>query len=239
MSPPPLRFLLLFFAGWMSRQQADVIAYLRLVSTSQGQNRMRSLRLLSAQSGTLADSESRSRLASPREVRCRDREQPLFAWSKSVAQHAPWGQSYPRSGRTLTRAYPPAIMSAPAETVMALATKRRCSFDRLQKGLGSRCEPKTVNQAAARALNKPPHQLFGLLGGDAMECVFARRPEGCGRTVHCKTCSIRRAVLATAEQGVGLDHAPLQFTTIEGTKPLTISTQKVGELVRIQLHREE
>ena len=42
-----------------------------------------------------------------------------------------------------------------------------------------------ANQAAADRLGKADRRAEGLLGGEAMECVYSRLPEGCGKTVHC------------------------------------------------------
>jgi hypothetical protein len=37
-------------------------------------------------------------------------------------------------------------------------------------------------------------QSLGLLGGELMECRYARLSEGCGNTIHCSTCTIRQTV---------------------------------------------
>ena len=52
------------------------------------------------------------------------------------------------------------------------------------------------NQLASGMTGKSKSELYGLLGKEAMECVFARIPGGCGQTVHCLECSIRNSVQA-------------------------------------------
>jgi PAS domain-containing protein len=51
-----------------------------------------------------------------------------------------------------------------------------------------------ANQAMADLLGRQRRDLEGLLGGDVLECRWARRPEGCGKTEHCTTCTVRRVV---------------------------------------------
>lgn len=55
-----------------------------------------------------------------------------------------------------------------------------------------------INGSAAAMLGRAGDRVRGLLGGEAMECAYARLPQGCGNTVHCLTCTIRKAVEATA-----------------------------------------
>lgn len=59
-----------------------------------------------------------------------------------------------------------------------------------------------ANQRFADRLGRPARALHGLLGGDALECDHARRPGGCGKTVHCQTCTIRNLVNETLATGV-------------------------------------
>lgn len=58
-----------------------------------------------------------------------------------------------------------------------------------------------ANQEMAKLLNKPERDVCGLLGGDVLECQNARLPGGCGRSIHCKTCTIRIMVGKTIESG--------------------------------------
>ncbi len=58
-----------------------------------------------------------------------------------------------------------------------------------------------VNELASSFVDRPKRKMRGFLGGEAMECVHARLPEGCGRTEHCRTCTIRRTVMDSHESG--------------------------------------
>jgi transcriptional regulator with PAS, ATPase and Fis domain len=92
------------------------------------------------------------------------------------------------------------------------------------------------NKMAESALGKSRQDFHGLLGGEAMECVYARLPEGCGKTVHCETCTIRRVVMKAMNNGKPqLDKT---VTLVQAAKEIKmkISTEKFGDLVRIVIH---
>jgi len=56
--------------------------------------------------------------------------------------------------------------------------------------------------AAARRLSREPlEELAGLLCGDVLGCLHCHEEGGCGRTVHCLSCTIRRSVGHTFETG--------------------------------------
>jgi len=58
-----------------------------------------------------------------------------------------------------------------------------------------------ANDIACEMLHKKPLQIAGRLGGDVFECEYARLPGGCGKTEHCKGCTIRKTVMDTMETG--------------------------------------
>ncbi len=58
-----------------------------------------------------------------------------------------------------------------------------------------------INQSMADMLGKKREDIRGLLGGEVMECQYARLPEGCGDSVHCRDCTIRNTVLKSAATG--------------------------------------
>ena len=60
---------------------------------------------------------------------------------------------------------------------------------------------KAVNKRASLALGKQPKEMVQHLAGNVFECAYARHPEGCGGTIHCSACTIRRSVLRTFETG--------------------------------------
>ena len=96
-----------------------------------------------------------------------------------------------------------------------------------------------VNQRAEAMLGRPRSAVEGSLGGDAMECAYARLPGGCGATVHCKACTIRRTVMATHETGRPQHNiaARQELRTNEGvqTTLFLISTRKYHDLVLLRI----
>ncbi len=54
-----------------------------------------------------------------------------------------------------------------------------------------------ANRRACEYLGKGPDAVEGFTGGDIFECRYACLPEGCGNTVHCSGCTLRRLVLDT------------------------------------------
>lgn len=83
-----------------------------------------------------------------------------------------------------------------------------------------------ANQAMADLLRKSDRELFGLLGGEAIECVNARRPEGCGNTIHCRTCTIRRTVSDVLQTGESRIDVPATIRAGEGTVDYLISARR-------------
>jgi len=96
-----------------------------------------------------------------------------------------------------------------------------------------------ANQLMADALHKSDRELFGLLGGEVLECARARRSEGCGRTVHCATCPVRSAVIHTAETGESCERVPAYLELADGRKSLVISTELLQGAVLVELHSVE
>ncbi len=89
------------------------------------------------------------------------------------------------------------------------------------------------NKMAEEMTGKPRREVFGLLGGEAMECAYARLPEGCGKTVHCETCTIRRTVMNALNSGEPQLHVPVTLKQADREIKMIISTEKIDELVRI------
>jgi PAS domain-containing protein len=90
-----------------------------------------------------------------------------------------------------------------------------------------------ANRPMAELLGKPRRELYGLLGGEALECQHARLPEGCGRTIHCETCTIRRNVTRTLETGEPLERVQAHLDRDDGRTELLISTRLVEGLVQV------
>lgn len=95
------------------------------------------------------------------------------------------------------------------------------------------------NEAARALLGCERQNPMGKLGGDALECEYARLPDGCGKTEHCKTCAIRRAVTATYLSGDSKVRVPAyqHLLTPEGRRKVRflISTEKAGRFVLLRI----
>jgi PAS domain-containing protein len=96
-----------------------------------------------------------------------------------------------------------------------------------------------ANKHALELLGKDLEGVRGYRGGDAMECGYARLPGGCGKTEHCKACTIRNSVMETFSTGRSLLHVPayLNRRTDDGTARIRflISTQKVEDTVLLRV----
>jgi PAS domain-containing protein len=98
---------------------------------------------------------------------------------------------------------------------------------------------KTANKAVRRFLNKDLPRIEGYKGGNVFECAHATLPEGCGKTVHCSGCTIRRTVMDTLNSGKGHEKVPasLKRETRHGSQylRLLISTEKVQDVVLLRI----
>ena len=75
--------------------------------------------------------------------------------------------------------------------------------------------------------------------GDLIGCIYAFRTEGCGKTVHCKSCTIRNAVLETYKTGKPLAkvkaYPDVQFGEEVQTICFEITTEKFGDFVLLRV----
>jgi hypothetical protein len=92
-----------------------------------------------------------------------------------------------------------------------------------------------INKPASDLLGHPPRELVGLLGGEALECAYARLPGGCGKTTHCPACIIRNSVTRTHLTGEALTRVPATLKRRDQSLVLLISTAREGELVRVTI----
>ncbi len=96
-----------------------------------------------------------------------------------------------------------------------------------------------ANTMACALLGKEQQKVVGRLGGEAVECAYARLPGGCGRTVHCKSCTIRLTVLDTYGTGQCHYDVPAYLDTNKpdgvGTSHVLITTVKSGEFVLLKI----
>lgn len=105
------------------------------------------------------------------------------------------------------------------------------------------------NDTTIAATNKKADNMLkaepGDRTGDALECSCAGLPGGCGKTIHCKACTIRKTIQKTKKTGKSYSNIKSyqNVHTPEGTKQknITIATEKVWDtiLVRIDELKEE
>jgi hypothetical protein len=82
-----------------------------------------------------------------------------------------------------------------------------------------------MNQKLADLIGIERGRSSGLLGGEALACVRSRLPEGCGRTVHCRECAVRRAVETVSRTGKLQGRVLAYLDTDEGRIDLRVSAR--------------
>ncbi len=96
------------------------------------------------------------------------------------------------------------------------------------------------NEAARMLSPQPLDEICGWLCGDVIGCRNAQEPEGCGQTVHCLSCTIRRSVLHTYDTGEPCIDVPAypDVGLISGEKHpgFMVSTQKAGAFVKLKIN---
>ena len=98
-----------------------------------------------------------------------------------------------------------------------------------------------ANTRACEILGKDAAAMKGLPGGNVLECAYARLPEGCGKTIHCSGCAIRRSVTRTFDTGEPLSMVPatLHHTDADDASAVAIwiTTVKVDGSVFLRVDR--
>jgi len=101
----------------------------------------------------------------------------------------------------------------------------------------------TGNDKAKTLLKKELPEIAGYRSGDVFECAYARLPEGCGETVHCSGCTIRRTVFETYGTGRSLLRVPATlYRNTQGNPEkikLLISTERIDDLVLLRIDEME
>ncbi|MGE5698972.1 MAG: hypothetical protein ACM31N_02755 [Deltaproteobacteria bacterium] len=97
----------------------------------------------------------------------------------------------------------------------------------------------TANITACESLGIDPRHIEGRRGGEAIECINSRLPGGCGKTVHCKACTIRRTVtdtyLTSTSHYMVLAYADCETPYGPRKIRFLISTEKLGDLVLLRI----
>ena len=98
-----------------------------------------------------------------------------------------------------------------------------------------------INRRAQEVLGVSSGQAANRRGGEVFDCVYSHLPGGCGRTLHCAGCALRRAVTATSETGEPQVLVPASLKRSDPDDPasatLTITTFKRGDVVLVKLDK--
>jgi PAS domain-containing protein len=98
---------------------------------------------------------------------------------------------------------------------------------------------RTANRHALAIFRKDQAEIEGGLGGEVFECIYARLPEGCGHTVHCSGCAIRRTVMLTHLTGQAAERVPATLKMQSEAEPqeirFLISTEKFCDHVMLTI----
>ena len=101
----------------------------------------------------------------------------------------------------------------------------------------------TGNDKARTLFKKELPEIAGYRSGEVFECAYARLPEGCGETVHCSGCTIRRTVFETYGTGRSLLRVPATlYRNTQGDPEkikLLISTERLADLVLLRIDEME
>ena len=97
-----------------------------------------------------------------------------------------------------------------------------------------------VNRRACKVLGKDPSAIVQHLGGNVFECEHARLPEGCGGTIHCSGCTIRKTVTQCFKTGEPQSMVRAYLNPDSpSSRTLTITTMKVADLVMLRVDHLE
>jgi len=98
---------------------------------------------------------------------------------------------------------------------------------------------KAANRQLCDLVRQDLSSVRGKRGGDVFECAYAGLPGGCGQTIHCSACAIRRAVTETMDSGISRERVPASLQQGDPGRPrqaeLLISTQRVGSHVLLRI----
>lgn len=98
------------------------------------------------------------------------------------------------------------------------------------------------NRAARERSGQPERSQAEGSGRDIYTCIYAKRPEGCAREIHCSGCAIRRSVIATADTGEPQIWVPatLKYGDLDDPSAiaLRITTLRQGDVVLLRIERQ-
>ena len=86
-----------------------------------------------------------------------------------------------------------------------------------------------ANAAFAAFAGRPSAELEGWLTGDAIGCARAKLPGGCGRTLHCHACTIRRMVAEVGRTRLARWRVPAYVVTATGRREICVTIRPEGD----------
>jgi hypothetical protein len=101
------------------------------------------------------------------------------------------------------------------------------------------CRIVAANKDVRHMVAKPMSRIEGALAGEVLECPHAAEPGGCGGTVHCRSCTIRRTVEQTFRTHSSCTRVPacLDEELASGDRRVHffVSTESVGGVVLLRI----
>ncbi len=95
-----------------------------------------------------------------------------------------------------------------------------------------------INALMTKRCGRVRPATIGYLCGDVLECTSARLEEGCGRTIHCPACAVRRALMAALETGEVHEERGI-FQARGGQRHLRIEAHPEKGFVRLEFREYE
>lgn len=99
-----------------------------------------------------------------------------------------------------------------------------------------------ANSQARKLIGKPIEKFAGNVCGIAFECRNALLPEGCGKTIHCPDCAIRKSVEETWATGKAVRRRLAVIPRGSGDQMhedrFLVTTEKDGDIVLLRLEPE-
>jgi hypothetical protein len=98
---------------------------------------------------------------------------------------------------------------------------------------------KMVNKSACAWLKKEAGEIIQHLTGNAIECVHARLPEGCGGSLPCESCQVLRSIVRTFGTGEPLMAVPAVLHRADAGHFIAtrLTTMMASGLVMLRLDR--
>jgi PAS domain-containing protein len=158
-------------------------------------------------------------------------------------QRCVWCQGPLQAGEGQVLASTPAVCDACAAVLSSVGRQPLAAFiEKLAAPvlvLTPDCVATLANAKACAFLGKTAERLVGQRAGDVIECVHAAEPGGCGQTLHCKGCAVRRSVEHTHTTGEPLRgvHAYQDIRTPNGIRTawFELTTERAGDLVLLRI----